>query len=71
MAGAELLRRLRKLGRTRGVAVGYDAIKGKGSHGKLHFDDQWTTMKDPRKDISRGLLGAMPKDLGLTKEDLP
>ena len=71
MDGAELLRKLKRLGRLRNVEVVYDSRHGKGSHGRLYFGDRFTTMKDPKKEIGAGLLRAMLTQLGLEKDDLP
>ena len=46
MTGHEFEARVRKLGRARGVAVLFDKGHGKGSHGRLYFGDQFTTLKD-------------------------
>jgi mRNA interferase HicA len=70
MTGNELLRRLRKLGRERGVAVRYIEERGKGSHGTLCFGDRAAILKDRRAEIGRGLLHAMLRQLGLTERDL-
>ena len=63
--GAELLRRLRKLGKDDGVAVTFDPNHGKGSHGRIYYGQSFTTMKDQRKEIGAGLLKAMLHDLGI------
>ncbi|MYN64733.1 MAG: type II toxin-antitoxin system HicA family toxin [Acidobacteria bacterium] len=39
---------------------------GKGSHGRLHVDGRFTTV--PRKEIGKGLLAAMLRDLDMDKE---
>jgi mRNA interferase HicA len=70
MNGNEFERKIRKLGRKRGVAVSFDQGHGKGSHGRLYYDGRFTTLKDRRKEIGPGLLGAMLSQLGLTKADL-
>ena len=70
MTGNELLRRLRKLGRERGVAVRFAEERGKGSHGTLCFGDRATVLKDRRAEIGRGLLHATLRQLGLTERDL-
>jgi len=70
MTGHEFEARVRKLGRTRGVIVSFDSGRGKGSHGRLYFGSRFTTLKDRRKEIGPGLLGAMLHQLGLTKKDL-
>jgi len=72
MNGNEFLRKLRKLGKARGVTVRYENTRGtgKGSHGSLFYGDKRTTLKDPKKEIGEGLLTAMLKQLGLSKKDL-
>ena len=70
MTGDEFVRRVRRLGRERGVAVRFESRKGKGSHGRLHYGDRFTTVKDRREEIGRGLLAAMIRQLGLFREDL-
>jgi hypothetical protein len=56
MTGHEFERKVRRLGRNRGVAVS--------------FDDRFTTLKDRKKEIGPRLLGAMLHQLGLTRKDL-
>jgi mRNA interferase HicA len=68
--GAELLKRLRRLGKASGVPIEYDGKPGKGSHGRLYYGAAFTTIKDPRKEIGPDLLAKMLRDLGLTKDDL-
>jgi mRNA interferase HicA len=70
MTGGEFERRIRKLGRRRGVLVSFDRGHGKGSHGRLYYGSQFTTLKDRTKEIGPGLLKAMLDQLGLTKDDL-
>jgi hypothetical protein len=70
MTGDEFERRIRKLGRRRGVLVSFDPGHGKGSHGRLYFGDRFTTLKDRRKEIGPGLLKAMLDQLGLVRADL-
>jgi mRNA interferase HicA len=67
--GAEFLRRLRALARTRGVAISFDKKHGKGSHGTLYFGSRRTTLKDLKKEIGIGLQKAMLSDLGLAKDE--
>jgi mRNA interferase HicA len=69
MSGDELIRRLRRLGRQRGVEVRLDELKGKGSHAALYYGAPRTTLKDRRKEIGVGLLRAMLRQLGLTPRD--
>ena len=70
MNGGEFERKIKKIGRSRGVAVAFDAGHGKGSHGRLYYGDRFTTLKDRKKEIGPGLLNAMLAQLGLTKSDL-
>jgi len=68
--GNELLRKLNRLGRARGVEVRVDQRQGKGSHATLFFGRRKTTLKDPKKEIGSGLLRAMLNDLGVSPDDL-
>ncbi len=70
MIGSEFERKVRKLGRRRGVLVSFDRSHGKGSHGRLYYGARFTTLKDRKKEIGPGLLKAMLDQLGLTKDDL-
>jgi mRNA interferase HicA len=70
MTGNEFLRRIKRLGRERGLVVNFDAAHGKGSHGTLCYGSRRTTLKDLNKEIGRGLLGKMLADFGLTPRDL-
>jgi predicted RNA binding protein YcfA (HicA-like mRNA interferase family) len=70
MNGNEFERKIKKLGRRRGIAVAFDRGHGKGSHGRLYYGNRFTTLKDRKKEIGPGLLNAMLVQLGLTKEDL-
>jgi mRNA interferase HicA len=70
MNGNEFERKVRALGRKRGVAVSFDRGHGKGSHGRLYFGPRFTTLKDRKKEIGPGLLNAMLTQLGLARADL-
>ncbi len=70
MNGNELIRRVKKLGKIRGVTVRIDAEHGKGSHGRLHFGSRFTTIKDRKQEIGAGLVSAMCKQLGIDPRDL-
>ena len=70
MTGGEFVRRVRRLGRERGIPVRFEPRKGKGSHGRLYLGDQFTTVKNRRKEISPGLVTAMLRQLRLSREDI-
>lgn len=69
MTGAELVRRLRRLARKRGVAFRFDARHGKGDHGMLHYDARRAILGD-QGELPKGTLHAILKQLGLGSEDL-
>ncbi len=70
MDGAEFIRRITRLGKERGVPVRFEARHGKGSHGRLYYGERFTTVKDRKKEIGKGLLHAMLRQLGLTLDDI-
>ena len=70
MTGDEFVRRVRRLGRERGIPVHFEPRRGKGSHGRLYLGDRFTTVKNRRKEISPGLLAAMLRQVRLSREDI-
>ena len=70
VTGAEFIRKVKKLGRRRGVPVDFVEERGKGSHGTLYFGDRHTVVKHRAAELKPGLLHAMLKQLGLTLDDL-
>ncbi|MFQ5693478.1 MAG: type II toxin-antitoxin system HicA family toxin [Nitrospinota bacterium] len=70
MTGNEFIRRVRKLGRKRGLPVAFVAERGKGSHGTLYFGDRRTIVRNPKDELKKGTLGAMLRQLGVRLEDL-
>ena len=68
--GAEFERRVRKLARCQKVTCRFVADKGKGSHGRLYFGEEFTTLKDRKKDVGRDLLAKMCQDLNIDPHDL-
>jgi len=55
--GSEFARRVQKLARRKKIACYFVGDKGKGSHGRLYFGDEFTTLKDRKKEIGHDLLG--------------
>jgi len=70
MKGAEFIRRIRRLGRRRGVEVRFDSRHGEGSHGRLYYGARLTTVKDRKKELSEDLCASMLRQLGLSSQDL-
>lgn len=70
MKGSEFIRRIRKLGKDRGVAVVWDETRGKGSHGTLYYGSAFTVVRNPKDELKTGTLHAMLAQLGLTLSDI-
>jgi mRNA interferase HicA len=68
--GSEFVRRVRKVGRRRGIEVFFETERGKGSHGTLYFGGSFTVVRDLKDELKTGTLHAMLKQLGLTLKDL-
>jgi hypothetical protein len=61
------IRNVRRYARRHKLYFHFDARKGKGSHGRLHLGDKFTTLKYGT--ISTGLARKMIRDLGIDPED--
>jgi mRNA interferase HicA len=70
LKGTEFFRKVQKLARRENVSCKFIADKGKGSHGRLYFGDEFTTLKDRKKEIGRDLLAKMCRDLKIDPQDL-
>ena len=71
VTGNELLRKLRRLAKRRGVQFEFNAAGGKGGHGLIVFGHRRTTVRSSRhKEIPTGALRGMLSDLGLAPRDL-
>ena len=70
MTGSEFIRRIRKLGRQRGIKVEFVPERGKGSHGTLYFGERHTIVRNPKDELKTGTLHAMLVQLDLTRADL-
>ncbi len=69
MGGAEFLRKVKRIGDRRGIAVRFEAKRGKGSHGTLYFGGSRTILQDLKKELPLGTLHAMLRQLDLTLKD--
>ena len=69
MKGHEFVKRVRRLGQQTGMDVHYEP-RGKGSHGRLYYGERFTTLKDRKKEIGKGLLRAMCAQLGIDPDQL-
>ena len=70
MTGNEFIRKVKKLGEERGVAVQFVARRGKGSHGTLFYGSRFTIVRNPKDELKTGTFHAMLAQLGLRSEDL-
>lgn len=70
MNGNELLRRLRGLGRRKGVPVRWRGERGKGSHGTLYWGERLAVIPDLKAELKSGTLHAVLKQLGLSLKDM-
>jgi mRNA interferase HicA len=70
MTGAEFIRKVKNLGRARGVTVQFVARRGKGSHGTLFYGVRFTIVRNPKDELKTGTFHAMLTQLGLSNEDL-
>ena len=70
MKGAEFIRKLKRLGKERGVEVRLAAYRGKGSHATLYYGSSRTVIQDLKRELPTGTFHAMLEQLGLKPEDL-
>lgn len=70
MKSAEFERRVRKLARRKRAACYFLEDKGKASHGRLYFGEEFTALKDRAKEIGRDLFSKMCHDLKVDPRDL-
>lgn len=70
MTGNEFIRKLKALGKARGLAVTLDASRGKGSHQSLYFGTAFTVVRNPKDELKTGTFHAMCSQLGIKPGDL-
>lgn len=69
MTGNEFIRRVKALGKQRGVAVILNASRGKGSHQTLYYGSAFTVVRNPKDELKTGTLHAMCAQLGIKTID--
>lgn len=70
MTGNEFIRKVKALGKARGLAVALNAARGKGSHQTLYFGDAFTVVRNPKDELKTGTFHAMCAQLGIKAKDL-
>ena len=53
-----------------GLRYGSTLVQAREAHGRLYYGGRFTTIKNRRKEIGAGLLAAMLRQLGLSRDDL-
>jgi len=69
MTGNDFIKRVRAIAKNKGVASHVDKKRGKGSHVLLYYDNNKTTVRNPKDELKKGTLHAMIKQLGLEPND--
>ena len=69
MSGRQFIARVRRWASARDLEVCFVASEGPGSHGTIYAGERKTTVKDRKKEIGKGLLAKMLRDLGIEKTD--
>ncbi len=70
MKGSELVRRVKALGRLRGVPVVLCASRGKGSHITLYYGIAFTIIPGLKSELKTGTFHAICVQLGIRPTDL-
>lgn len=70
MKGAEFLRKLKTLGRQRGVSVSIEQRRGKGSHSTLFYGKRFTIIRNLKDELKTGTYKAMLKQLAIDEKEL-
>ena len=70
MKGSEFLKKVKKLGKEKGVKVNLVEQRGKGSHCTLEYGDRFTIIRNLKDELKTGTYNAMLKQLGISKKEL-
>ena len=70
MRGNEFIRRVKTLGKLRGVVVVLNASRSKGSHQTLYYGRAFTVVRNPKDELKTGTFHAMCRQLGIDPNDL-
>ena len=69
MKGNEFIRKVKALGKRRGVPAVLNASRGKGSHVMLYYGSRRTTVRNPKDELKTGTYHAMLDQPGITDKD--
>ena len=70
MKGSEFLRKLKNLGKEKGIKVRLIEERGKGSYCTIEYGDHFTIIRNLKDELKTGTYHAMLKQLGISKNEL-
>lgn len=70
MKGAELVRRIQKLGKRSNVVIKIIKWRGKGSHRALYFGDRFAIIPKLKSELKTGAFHGILDQLGIKPNDL-
>lgn len=70
MTGSEFIRKVKALGKQRGLNVTLDASRGKGSHQTLYYGSAFTIVRNPKDELKTGTFHGMCAQLGIKPNEL-
>jgi len=70
MKGSELLRKIKKLAKEKGIKVELIQRRGKGSHSTLMYGQRFTIIRNLKDELKTGTYNAMLKQLGINEDEL-
>jgi mRNA interferase HicA len=70
MKGSELLRKIKKLAKEKGVKVTLIQRRGKGSHSTLIYGARFTIIRNLKDELKTGTYNAILKQLDIDENDL-
>lgn len=65
-----MLEKIKSLAKERNEYFSYIPSRGKGSHGRICYGERFTTIPNIRKELSKGTLNAVLKQLNIRLEEL-
>jgi mRNA interferase HicA len=70
MTGNEFIRKVKALGKQKGIIVLLNASRGKGSHQTLYYGSAFTIIRNPKDELKTGTFHAMCAQLSVKPSDL-
>jgi mRNA interferase HicA len=70
MKGSEFIKKVKVLGKRKGIVARVDEKRGKGSHITLYFGLSFTIVRNPKDELKKGTYHAMMNQLGINEDEL-